>query len=239
LFEQELNIATHDGEMPVFVAHPDGDGSWPTVVMLMDGGGIREGLRQNARTLAARGYIVVLPNLFHRGASSGPIFDLTDMARITELNSSLKPEDVVGDVEACIRHAAPVSRGGVGLIGYCMGARLSITVSQALGDRIAAVVALHPGYLSTNRPTSPDRHLDNIKARLYVATPEHDEHLSKNAFERFKQALDAQPIAYEAEIIWGAHHGFGVPGRPSYHQGGSDHCWSKAFALFSEQLAPT
>jgi carboxymethylenebutenolidase len=204
--------------------------------MLMDGAGIREGLRQNARTLAAQGYIVALPNLYHRAAGDGPTGDLTDMARITELNNRLTPQDVTGDVESCIRFAEPRRCGGVGLIGYCMGGRLSITVAQALGERIAAVVSLHPGYLSTRSPNSPDRHLDAFRARLYLATPEHDEHLSKSAFARFKQALAAHKIDFEAEIIAGAEHGFGVPGRAHFHPQGADHCWTKAFGLFAQTL---
>jgi hypothetical protein len=39
--EQEIHVATPDGEMTVFTVHPDGEGSYPVAVLYMDGVGYR------------------------------------------------------------------------------------------------------------------------------------------------------------------------------------------------------
>ena len=240
--ERQMSITTGQDLMSVFVAHPDQGGPFPAVVMLMDGGGIREGLRRNARELAAEGYFVLLPDLFHRSSGTGPTEDLFDMDRMTELNTGLNREDVVADVVACIGHAArdPNARNTdrVGLIGYCMGGRLSVTVAQALGHQIAAVASFHPGYMATKSPTSPHLFLNNIKARVYFGVAETDPHLSPGQVERLKQALDENRVDYRLEVIAGAEHGFAVPGRESYFASGAEHVLAEALALFSDQLRP-
>jgi carboxymethylenebutenolidase len=168
MHECSLMVETYSGAMPVFAVRPRAGGSLPLVIMLMDGGGIREGLRDNARRLAAAGYAVMLPNLFHRSATTGPIEDLEDMERITALNTGLSNGDVVLDVDACIQSAGiDAGSGKIGLIGYCMGGRLSITVAQAMGERVSAVVSLHPGYMATRAATSPHLFLDNVKAKVF------------------------------------------------------------------------
>lgn len=240
LVENTVPVHTAAGDMPTFIVHPAKGGPFPVIVMLMDAGGIRDGLRQNARDLATQNYYVMLPNLFHRSAGTGPIEDLHDMARITELNTGLKNEDAVGDVAACARHAGQDAHARdadhIGLIGYCMGGRLSVTVAQALGEQVAAVVSLHPGYMATRSESSPHLFLDNIKAKVYFGLAETDPHLSSGQVERLKAALDRTGVDYQMEILPGTEHGFAVPGRETYSASGARAAEMRARELFASQL---
>lgn len=241
--EQTFDVGTGSGSMPVFVTYPENGGPFPLVVMLMDAGGIRDGLKENARLLASDGYFVMLPNLFHRSAGTGPIEDLHDMDRITQLNTGLNNADVVADVAACAAfaagHEAATATGHFGLIGYCMGGRLGVTVAQALGGSVAAVVSLHPGYMATRSPTSPHLFLDSIKARIYFGVAEHDEHLSPGQVARLETALKENGVDYRLETLPGTHHGYAVPGRTTYHPQGAGHARAQARALFGETLKAT
>lgn len=241
--EYEVQVSTDNGVMPVFVAHPDTAGPFPLVVMLMDAGGIRDGLKENARRMAADGYYVMLPNLFHRSAGTGPIEDLHDMDRITVLNTGLNNADVIRDVAACATFAASqppaTATDHFGLIGYCMGGRLGVTIAQALGDKVAAVVSLHPGYMATRSAQSPHLFLDNIKARIYFGVAERDEHLSPGQVARLEEALQAHGVDYRLETLPGTEHGYAVPGRTTYHAQGADHARQQARVLFAETLKAT
>ena len=62
--EQKIEVATPDGRMPTFIAHPDGEGPFPGVLVLMDGLGFREALCDVARRLAATGVYAMLPDLY-------------------------------------------------------------------------------------------------------------------------------------------------------------------------------
>ena len=55
----DVTIATPRGGMPGYLSSPGGDGPWPGVVVLHDGFGIGQAVREQADWLAGAGYIVV------------------------------------------------------------------------------------------------------------------------------------------------------------------------------------
>jgi carboxymethylenebutenolidase len=80
MIDFEMDIPTEDGAMNTFVAHPNSGGPFPPVFMYMPASSIRDELRDMARRLAKRGYIVLLPNLYYRmirvlDADSNRLFD--------------------------------------------------------------------------------------------------------------------------------------------------------------------
>ena len=64
--EFEIDVVTPDGKMGSFVAHPDGKGPFPAVILYMDAPGIREELRDFARRIASQGYFCLLPDMYYR-----------------------------------------------------------------------------------------------------------------------------------------------------------------------------
>jgi carboxymethylenebutenolidase len=239
--ERTVAVTTPEGEMPTFVVRPEIRPAKAVVVMLMDGRGWREALFDQARRLASVGYYVMFPNLFYRHAGKGPIENVLDMAWMTELNTAITQPKAGADVDACLAFAAAdpaAPKGKAGVMGFCMGGRLSVTVSQQLGDRIAAAAALHPGYLATRAETSPHLALNNISAELYLGVAEHDEHLSPGAVARFKAALDAAKVNYTLEVLPGSGHGYSTPGNEEYHKPSAEKAWERIFDLFERRLAP-
>ena len=71
--EHHIDIATDEGTMGTYIAHPEGGTSLPVVLFFMDAPGKRELLHSMARTIASHGYYVMLPNLYYR---STPAFEL-------------------------------------------------------------------------------------------------------------------------------------------------------------------
>ena len=124
MYEQEMKIATADGEMTTFVAHPDGDGPFPIAVLYMDGVGYRDQIKENARRFAADGYYCVAPDLFYR-SGEGLTFDFSRMsdeayrARLMSVIGSVKPDAVVADTEAVFEAVA----GDPGIRGRPEGLR--------------------------------------------------------------------------------------------------------------------
>src|SRR5690349_19452058 len=51
MIEKTLDITTKDGEMETFICHPERNGPFPAVFLLMDAHGIREELKDMARRL--------------------------------------------------------------------------------------------------------------------------------------------------------------------------------------------
>ena len=78
MIDRDLEIRTPDGDMTTFISHPEGDGPYPLILFLMDAPGKREELHDMARRLAAKGYYVMLPNLYYRRT---PVFDVVAEGR--------------------------------------------------------------------------------------------------------------------------------------------------------------
>lgn len=242
MLERNVTVATPDGQMPAFVTCPEARPPKAVVVMIMDGQGWREPMFDNARRLASVGYYVIMPQMFYRRIGQGPVENVLDMDWMTTLNTDITPAKATEDIAACLAFAAAdpaAPKGGkAAVMGFCMGGRLSVSVSQGLGDRIACAAALHPGYLATKQPNSPHLALDRISAELYLGVAEHDPHLSPAAVARFTEALNAAGVKYSLEVLPGSGHGYSTPGNDAYHKPSAERAWERIFELFERRLDP-
>jgi len=237
MFEQFLKIETADGVMPTFVVHPERRHA-PLVLMLMDGPGMRETLRDQARRLASVGYFVVLPNFYYR--KKGPLEDLNlAIPEMRELVHSVTNERFLADARAslgAVKDRPEVKRGPIGTIGYCFGGRLALVLAEALGPDLAAAVSLHPGAMVTAEPESPHRNLGHVRARVYLGCCEEDAVFPPDAIESFRRALVTNHVVFESEVHPGTHHGYSLPDSAGYQRAAAERAWERTFALFGECL---
>jgi len=129
MIEHIIDIQTRAGAMESFICHPERNGPFPAVLMLMDAPGIREELYDMARRLAATGYYVVLPNLYYRAGRDskfGPgvltVGDTErDRMRAIRTKMTIPPvmEDIA-DMLGFLDQQEQVRTGPVGVHGYCM-----------------------------------------------------------------------------------------------------------------------
>ena len=97
MIEQAIEIRTADGIADGFVFRPDGAAKLPGVIHLTDIGGIRRSYRAMAERVAAKGYVVLMPNGFYR--TYAPMFDFTPkmgdertMKRFGQLAAPMTPK---------------------------------------------------------------------------------------------------------------------------------------------------
>lgn len=241
MFEQKIEIETTDGSMPTFIAHPEHDGPFPVVLMLMDGVGIREGLFDQARRLASTGYYVLLPDLYYRSGPQEPIKrdQPGETERMMSLVKTVTDARAIADAKVLLDYAEddPHARGGpAGVMGYCLGGRLSVVVAQGLGDRIGAAGAVHPGMLTNDGDTSPHKNLDQVGAELYLGIADKDDYCTPEQVSLMEDALKARGIVHEIEWHRGASHGFAVLGNEVYHKDAAERVWERLNALFARRL---
>jgi carboxymethylenebutenolidase len=90
MYEKEVVVTTKYGQMPSFVACPDGPGQasqYPAIIFYMDAPGIREELRNMTRRIAKQGYFAVLPDMYYRLARCAS----TSTAATTRCSSACAP----------------------------------------------------------------------------------------------------------------------------------------------------
>ena len=242
MIEHHLDIHTAHGAMNSFVVHPEEGGPHPVVLFYMDAPGKREELHDMARRLAAAGYFVVLPNLYYRRVREFALKDRTPegMKPMFELMHSLTNAMVVLDTQAMLRWvdqqpAADPSR--IGAVGYCMSGPFVFAAAANFPDRIAAIAALHPANMVTDREDSPDRMASRIRCETYVGCAETDKWCPPEDVARLKAALEAAGMPHRLEVYPGTEHGFTFPQRQGvYHQPSAERHWERLFALFERTL---
>lgn len=245
--ETKLDVKAADGAAEAFLYTPaTGAGPWPGVVYLTDIFGIRPAFREMAQRMADKGYVVLLPNIFHRG-SKLPVLDFVPqfgeektMKRMGELRASL-PNDKMGPDGAAYADALlarPECKGGkVGVVGYCFTGAMAVRTAATAPDRIAAAASFHGGGLYTDQPDSPHLLLPKIKARLYFGHAVQDRSMPAEAIAKLEAALKAWPGKSESETYEGALHGWCVPGHVgAYNEPQAERAFVKLVELFDAEL---
>jgi len=76
-----------DGDdMKAFVGEPDTTGRHPGVVVVMGRTGIDESLQEQVADLAARGFVSIASDMFHREDPNSPNYGITNM-RVLDINN--------------------------------------------------------------------------------------------------------------------------------------------------------
>lgn len=236
-------IPTNDGECPAQIFSPDDGRGGPAIIFYMDAGGIRPATSAMARRLAQAGFVVLLPDLFYRHGSYGPLdpmelFKGDVRAVLGPLMSTTGNARSAGDTDAflsCLDKRDDVHGAAVGAVGFCMGGGMAIAAAGARPDRFAAVASFHGGNLATDAPDSPHTFLPAIKAELYIAAAENDDSYPPAMAERFETALRAARIRYGAET-YPAAHGWMKPDFPVYDEAAAERGWSEMVAFFKRTL---
>jgi carboxymethylenebutenolidase len=244
--EQEIQIRTDDGISDAVFFRPDGAGRWPGVLYLTDIGGIRPTYREMGQWLAAKGYAVLMPNVFYR-TGKPPLLDFKPvigeertMKRFAELAGPLTPEAMERDASVYVDSLAAYDtvRGGpLGVVGYCFTGAMALRTAAARPDKIAAAASFHGGGLYTDAPTSPHMVLPRVKARLYFGHAVEDRSMPQEAIEKFNRALEAWGGKYQSEVYEGALHGWTTLGSPVYNQPQAERAFEKLTELFAQALA--
>lgn len=238
--EFNQNVATSDGAMDCFVAHPPGDGPFAPVILYMDVPGIREELRDMARRLAGDGFLCVLPDLYYR---EGKVrFDLSkgeaELKRMFAVGGALSNAMVMRDTQGILSYLAsnPQATDKVGTVGYCMSGQFVLSAAGTFPERIRATVALYGTRMVTDHADSPHQLIPNIQGELYLGFAEQDHYVEDFVVPELTKALDAHKVRYTLEVHPGTDHGFCFPQRPTYVEAAAESVWQTMVQLYRRVL---
>ncbi|NML94609.1 dienelactone hydrolase family protein [Novosphingobium olei] len=177
-----------EGEIPVYVARPEGQ-SEAAIIVVPEIFGVNEGIRQKCENWAKKGYVALAPDIFWRfapGVELSP--DVPEqMQEAFGYFQQYDADDGVKDIEAAIRwlrHEQAVDK--VGLVGFCLGGRLAY-MAAARTDIDASV-----GYYGV----MIDQMLGEAHAianPLLLHIPTADHFVGPEAQKAIHDGLDAHP----------------------------------------------
>jgi carboxymethylenebutenolidase len=220
-----IEIETPDGPAEAYLT-----GSGPGVLFFIDAFGVRRQIADMADRIAGWGYTVLAPNVFHRDGSVEEIAPRTDLRqpeerqkffavsagpRIGRLTPELARRDIPAYLEALRAHAEGQA---VGVVGYCMGARLAVRAA-AVDPQVVAVAGFHGGGLAVeDDPESPHTLLAGTHAEYVFGHADQDRSMDEAAVARLGAALDATGLTATNEVYEGAAHGYSMADTSSYDE---------------------
>lgn len=107
------------------LAVPEGNGPWPSVVMIHEVFGIDEAMRAQITRLASAGYVVLMPNLFSRGGARKCL--TATFKALT--NGSGQAFDDVESAKLMLAARSDTTKK-VGVIGFCMGGGFALLLAN-------------------------------------------------------------------------------------------------------------
>lgn len=242
--KQDIEVKTADGTAKAGLFRGEGRGAkLPGVVLYMDAFGPRPALDRMAERLAGSGFIVLVPDLFYRFGSYGPLDTLafSDEAKknqITTMIGGTTQAMTESDTGAFLdRLDAEGASGKAGTVGYCMGGARALNAAAAYPDRIAAAASFHGGNLASDAPDSPHRRAGNMKARIYVGMAGVDRSFPPEQSARLAEALRVAELDYVLENYVGCEHGWAVPDHRVFNESGAERHWRGLILFFTGALA--
>jgi carboxymethylenebutenolidase len=171
IIEKWTEVPSETGTMSIHVVYPDGPGPYPGVVSFHSFIGISEYRLEVSRRLAANGYTVVLPDLFHRKGKrllyTLPAQENDAVATAASLSFLRMAIDARVAIN-CLKSQSGVDPARIGAIGFGMGGTVAFIAACSNRDLKAVAIAysrnLVPGTLSPGRPLSPLMLIDEISA---------------------------------------------------------------------------
>jgi carboxymethylenebutenolidase len=240
---QDLTLDHPDGPMRLYEARPDG-GAGPggsargAVVVIQEAFGVNEHIEDVTRRFADAGYHAAAPDLFHRAGGGTAPYD--DFSKVLPLFEGLDGDDaLLRDVDAALAHlhAAGWTDDRIGIVGFCLGGRISMLVS--LRRPLGAGVGFYGGGIITARfaqfPSLVDE-LPTLTVPWLGLFGDLDGGIPIDDVEQLRAALDPLPVDTEIVRYADADHGFHCDVRASYNEVAARDGWSRTLTWFDTHL---
>ncbi len=181
-----------------YLAVPDGEGPFPTLILIHEWNGLVDRVRQVADAFADEGYVALAADLYQgrTGANREE-----NMALVQEARGNL--DAVIANLDAAQRFLRdrPDVTGKVGVMGWCFGG--GIALSYALGGEHHDATAIFYGSLIED-----PAELARLHHPVYGTFAEMDQGIPPEQVERFAAALDSIGIDNDIHVYDAVNHGF-------------------------------
>ena len=228
-----VKAIVRDTEMDVYLGAPLRQAPGPAIVLMYHRGGIDGFTKIVVDRLVGSGYLVAVPDVYHRCPSVLPI---------PERKALLNDSDIIDDVAATLdqlRRRADVASDRIVVMGHCMGGRMALLIAGSSDSFCGAIVYYGGGVMRSwgDGPTAFER-LRNIRCPIIGFFGNEDKNPSPEEVDRIDAELSRSGIKHDFQRYDGIGHGFQNPARDSApERAAAEDAWTKTFA-FLRQVAP-
>jgi carboxymethylenebutenolidase len=218
-------IKIEDREIWVYRKAPEGEGTWPAVLILHDGWGLTQPLQRSIDALAAQGFVVMALEMNNRKVATEP-----DKAR--ELSLLMDVEAASESASLLLHHLKYLREVGdhrVGLVGFGSGAKVALRTAMRT-DEMSGLVVVYP-------PDPPQADaLRRIPCPILAVYGGNDAVMPREKVESFRTALMEAGRNADVHVYEQAGHAFMNEADKNHDPGAAADAWSLMTAFLRSHL---
>jgi carboxymethylenebutenolidase len=235
-----VEIPVDGRAMRTFVAAPRAGGRHPGIVFYTDIFQLTEPSLRWAVRLAGYGYVVAVPEIYHRIEPAGTVLGFDDEGKVRgQGDADATPvAEFDADVDAALAWLAEHSRGSLGAAGHCTGGHLAFRAALRPQVRATAcwyATGLHDGKLGKDPDAGSLARVDEIQGELLTIWGTRDPHTP----EEGRGVIRAGLAPLDTRLTWreyDAEHAFGRDVGDRYDPAVTDEAFAETVALFGRAL---
>jgi len=220
-----------DGQpMRIYLGVPDRPGPHPGIVIAQHAGGVDAQIQDVVHRLHREGYAAAAPELFHRQPAD------TDPKQRTGL---LLDNEIIADINATIAHikAMPMTVAPLGIVGFCMGGRVSYLMA-CVQPQFKAAAVFYGGNImkALGEGQSPYERSAGIQCPIIGFSGAEDTNPSPDDMKKIDVELTRLKKVHEFHLYLNAGHAFQNFIDARYRERASRASWTEMLAFFTEHL---
>ena len=226
-----ITLSVQGNEMDAYIALPEGEGTFPGIILLQEAFGVTQHIRTIAERFCEEGYAVIAPDLFHRTAKRLEV-GYGDFASAKPHFDAITNDGLEADLKSCydwMQKQGNVDDQKIGSVGFCLGGRVSFLANAVLP--LAAGVSYYGGGLDTLANKAVDLHAPHL-----FFWGGKDTHILPENIDRIINAVKSAGKDYISIVISYADHGFNCDERSSYHPLAAKEAWATTLQFFENRL---
>ena len=240
LTREYVDIPVDGRAMRTFVAAPRDGRPHPGVVFYTDIFQLTEPSLRWAVRLAGYGYLVAVPEIYHRIEPAGTVLEFDDEGKVRgQGDADATPvADFDADVDAALGWLGERTNGSIGAAGHCTGGHLAFRAGFRPAVRATAcwyATGLHDGKLGQDADAGSLARAGEISGELLAIWGTQDPHTPPAGRRVIREGLE--PL--DDRLTWieyVAEHAFGRDVGHRYDPAVTDAAFAQTIALFRRAL---
>jgi carboxymethylenebutenolidase len=230
---KSVKVDVSGSSMSIELATPETDGPFPGLILCHHREGVDEFTLDAAKRLAASGYVVAVPNMYHRRLAE----EGWQVSR-----KYLHDLEIVADIRATaglLMRQPSVRPDAIGIIGHCMGGRTAF-LGAAILPLFKVAVMLYGGHIFKTEGQGmppPIEFTKDIRAVMLGLYGKDDHVIGVEEVKRLDGELRRHNVKHEFHIYDNAGHAFQDFSRPDmYRKDASDDAWKRVITFLHKSF---
>ncbi len=219
-----VSLALEKGQLPGYLARPEGEGPFPGVVVIHEAYGLTDNIKEITRRFAQAGYVALAVDLFAGRNQFLCMFRF--MGQMTLKSTSNASIRNLKQALTFLAEQPDVDSEKLGAIGFCLGGGFAI--AWACSDERLKAVA--PFYGMNPRP------LEAVARSCPVVGSYPEQDFTAKAAQKLDQALEKHNIVHDIKIYPGTRHSFFNEQVKSYNGEAAEDAWQRVLTFFGQHL---